>query len=229
MTNVLILDTETTDLEPSKGKLIEIGAVLWSVDYRSIVEVYSGVLSADENPAESTNGIPADLLRGAGLPPAPMMLVDDIAARAAFVVAHNADFDRRWVQPLGFSRLNGLPWVCTIEDIEWPRPGPGKSLTAIALAHGVAVVSAHRAIHDCLLLTRLFEAVPDIDVRLGAALAHAALPKAEIHSLAPYEDREIVKAHGFHWDPARKVWHRRMAIADAEKLPFRTRTVKEAA
>lgn len=231
MSNVLILDTETTDFEPSKGSLIEIGAVLWSIQHRSIVEVYSGLSYATENPAESANGIPAALLRECDPvhPLAPVMLVDQMTDRAAFIVAHNAAFDRRWVEPAGFDRLNGLPWVCTIEDIEWPRPSSGRSLTAIALAHSVAVVSAHRAIHDCLLLARLFEAVSDIGARLDAALDHAMLPKAEILSLAPYEDREVVKAHGFHWDPARKVWHRRMAIADAEKLPFRTRVVKEAA
>ena len=227
MKSALLLDVEATDIDPKAGSLIEVGAVLWSIPHRCIIECFSGVMHAPENPAEHVNGIPAGLvsLCTPGFL-GPVRRVDEMAEVADAVVAHKADFDRSWVEPCGFDILNSSPWICTIEDFTWPKPSPSKSLTALALAHGVAVVSAHRAIHDCLLLARCFEAIPDIGERLEAALEHAKLPKAEIHSLASYEDRELPKTAGFHWDPARKVWHRTMAIADAEKLPFRTRVAK---
>jgi len=217
--NVLILDTETTGLDPKTGHLLEVGAVLWSVKYRSIVRVFSTLYPANGNPAESVNGIPASLLleqKGGPDALASFEVLQEMVVEADAVVAHNADFDRQWY-PLS------CPWICTIEDFVWPKPSPSKSLTALALAHGCAVVSAHRAIHDCLLLARCFEAIPDVDARLDAALRHALLPKVEVISLAPFEEKDVVKEHGFHWDPARKVWHRTMALADAEKLPFRTR------
>jgi DNA polymerase III epsilon subunit-like protein len=45
--NALILDVETTGLDPAKDRLIEVGAVLWNVEHRAIVEVYSGLMRAD--------------------------------------------------------------------------------------------------------------------------------------------------------------------------------------
>lgn len=105
----------------------------------------------------------------------------------------------------------------------WPKVGGGESLVVTDLAHGVAVTSAHRAIHDCLLLARLFEAVTDIDERLAIALARSRQPKARFVSLAPFAQKEVVKEHGFKWDGAAKEWWRVMPIQDAANLPFRTR------
>jgi DNA polymerase-3 subunit epsilon len=227
MKSVLLLDVEATTLEPKTGSLIEVGAVLWSVEFRSIIECFSGVMHAAENPAEHVNGIPAGLvsLCTPGFL-GPVRRVDEMAEVADAIVAHKADFDRSWIEPCGFDVVNSTPWICTIEDFVWPKPSASKSLTALALAHGVAVVSAHRAIHDVLLLARCFEVIPDIGERLEAALAHAQLPKAEMISLAPFEQKDVVKEAGFHWDSERKVWHRTMAIEDAKKLPFATRVAK---
>ncbi len=222
MKNVLICDVETTGLDREKDAVIELGCILWNVEHRCVVEIYSRLLPAESNAAEATNGIPAALLA---------TLADastwdgfaELAGEADAIAAHQADFDRAFVER--HVKTVGVPWICTREDMKWPRAGNGESLIATALAHGVAVVSAHRAISDCLLLARLFEAVPDIAERLEAAREHALLPKLRLVSLAPYEEREIVKASGFKWDPGRKEWWRVMAAEDARGLPFRTREV----
>ena len=60
--NVLIVDCETTGLDREKDRVIEIGYVLWSVEHRTMLEVYSGLLYAPENPAEHINSIPATAL-----------------------------------------------------------------------------------------------------------------------------------------------------------------------
>jgi DNA polymerase III subunit epsilon len=218
MKNILIFDTETTGIDPKKDKAIELGAVLWNIEHRSIVECYSCLANADENAAEVANCIPVGMLRDAQNISVALEQLKRLAGMADAVVAHNCAFDRAFV-------AIDLPWICTIEDIIWPRPSVSKSLTNLALAHGVAVVSAHRAIHDCLLLARCFESIPDIGDRLFMALDHSTLPKAEVHSLAPFEQKDLVKEHGFHWDPMRRIWHRTMAVADAKKLPFSTRVV----
>jgi DNA polymerase-3 subunit epsilon len=222
MKTILILDTETTGIDPKKDVMIEIGAVLWSVEHRSIVECFSGLLRSASNAAEEVNGITPALLVDAR-EGASMVHVSAMAGRADAIVAHSVAFDRAFVdQTRG---TNDTDWICTIEDFTWPKPSPSKGLTALALAHGCAVVAAHRAINDCLLLARCFESIGDVGERLEAALIHSRLPKAEIHSLAPFDLKDLVKENGFHWDPARKVWHRTMAIADAGKLPFATRVV----
>lgn len=222
MKNVLICDVETTGLDRDKDQAIELGYVLWSVEHRVMLEVYSGLLPARENPAEAVNGIPARALPHGDDFSSIWNMLRDASSRCDAIVAHQADFDRAF---LGVHLDEERAWICTIEDLKWPRQGAGNSLIAIALAHGVGIVAAHRAINDCLTLARLFEAVPDIDARLEAAHAHALLPKGEVISLAPFEEKEIVKAHGFKWFPERKVWARTMALADAKALPFGTRAV----
>lgn len=226
MKRVLILDCETSGLDREKDRVLEVGCILWDVEHRSIVEVHSRLLPAQENPAEPVNGIPTALLRTMqdvgtweGLA--------SIANEADAICAHQADFDRAFCENLIAEHDTGAAkvWICTREDMTWPKTGTGESLIATALAHGVAVTSAHRAIHDCLLLARLFEAVPDIGERLDAAYAHAKLPKVRLVSLAPFEEKDIVKAHGFKWDQPRKEWWRVMATEDAKGLPFRTREV----
>lgn len=226
MKTVLIVDVETTGLDPTRDRVIELGCILWDVEHRSMVEVYSRLLPAQENPAEAVNGIPSALLatiRDVGS----WSGVAELANEADAICAHQADFDRAFCETLIADHDTGGPkvWICTREDMTWPKAGTGESLIATALAHGVAVTSAHRAIHDCLLIARLFEAVPDIGERLEAAYEHAKLPKVRLVSLAPFEEKDIVKAHGFKWDQPRKEWWRVMAVQDSLLLPFKVRQV----
>lgn len=222
-----LFDCESTGLDRDKDRVLEVGYVLWSVEHRCILEVFSGLLHAEANPAEAVNGIPPAALADLPTDDDDVWTMARTAANNADAIgAHQADFDRAFCG----SRLpDDTPWICTREDMRWPKAGTATSLVATALAHGVAVTSAHRAIHDCLLLARLFEhcftAYPDMGERLEAALAHARLPKVRLVSLAPYEERDVVKANGFKWDPGRREWWRLMAVQDAEGLPFRTRAV----
>lgn len=228
---ILLFDVETNGLDPDAGaRAVEIGHVLWSVRHRAAIETFSSVMRAPHNDCEAVNGIPAELVKSVGL-----SVADDAwelsryaAKQADAVFAHHAIFDRRFAPDLHDV------WVCTIEDFEWPRgAGGSQSLVQLALAHGVGVVSAHRAITDCLTLMLMLERLPDAPERIDAAIARAKRPKATFVSLAPFEEKDVVKAHGFAWHDANdprypKKWVRYMAIEDAAKLPFRVRQVEDA-
>lgn len=231
MKNVLILDVETQGLEPDEHQIIEVGYVLWSVEYRTIRECYSSLFFAESNAAEPFNAIPAALLQTSGDDPdITWEIVANAARQADCVVAHSAPFDRDFVEiepsknasaATMFATLEpllSLPWLCTLEDLVWPVTPASRSLVNIALAHGVAVTCAHRAINDCLLLARLFERIDDIDDRLHLAMQRAARPKARFIARTSYDDKDKAKAAGFHWNG--RVWHRTMAIEDAAKLGF---------
>lgn len=216
--NVLIVDVETNGLDSKQHDVVEVGCILYSPEDRTLIEVYSSLLNAPHNEAEEINGIPAGLLKGAPAPKLVWETVSALADDAAAYVAHNATFDRSFCK----SHVPEKPWICTIEDFEWPKHSQSKSLIATALAHGVGVVSAHRAITDCLTMALCFDRIEDIEQRMGNALKHAKMPKATIVAKVRYEDRQLAKDHGFRWDPDVKKWKRTMAVEDAKKLPFPT-------
>jgi DNA polymerase-3 subunit epsilon len=221
--NVLFVDTETGGLDPKKDPVVELGFVLWNVEAAAAVTCWSSLIFGATNDAEDANHIPKGALRH-GIPPeVGFSVLQKYAQRADVVVAHHAEFDKAFLPDLG------KPWVCSMEDMVWPgaKPGGFTSVVALALANGIGVSSAHRALTDCLLLSRLFERAVERGWDIRAMVRHGLRPKAEFVSLAPYDDREMVKANGFKWFPEDKEWRRRMAVEDAGKLPFRVTTVKK--
>lgn len=228
MDRVLVFDVETTGLIATADHVVEVGCVLWSVEHRTIVEAHSVLLGAPENPAAPFNGLSDRLLlcEGRAQPydrELGWAMICDAARRADAVLAHFAHFDHSfvmaWPQPGDVADLLALPWVCTAEDVVWPLQPHSRSLVSLALAHGVAVTAAHRAINDCLLLTNCLERLPDLRERLDAALASAMRPKAHFVAVVPFEQNDEVKAAGFRWRDS--AWRRYMAVEDAAALAFR--------
>jgi len=223
MKTVMIVDLETAGLDRDQDEVVELGYVLWSVEQRTIIECYSALLLGEGNAAEPFNAIPPAARALGTEPEIAWTIAGQAAQQADLILAHQADFDRAFVvreaaRYEGAAELSRLPFVCTLEDMVWPVASAYRSLVAIALAHGVAVTSAHRAVNDCLLLSRLLERLDDAEDRLHLALQRASRPKAEFIARTAYKDKDLVKAAGFHWNGT--VWSRWMAIEDAKALPF---------
>lgn len=129
--------------------------------------------------------------------------------------------------PAALHAWTRLPWVCSKFDLELPSSKLGASCVEMALAHGVPVVSAHRALTDCMLIARTLENVQAAGHDLQAMLAKAMRPKVKVASLMPYEEGNVTnKAHGFSWEaPPVKAWTRRIAREDIATLPFPVREV----
>jgi DNA polymerase-3 subunit epsilon len=224
--NLLILDTETTGLDPSQHKVIEVGAILYSVDYQTVLHQFATLLHAKENPQERINCIPAAALHHLDeyLVGLSLMMLKRMAAQADCVVAHNVAFDRQWFDGDRLPVLVGcdeqpLTWLCTMTDFVFPnQTKPNESLVSLALAHGIGVSSAHRALTDCQLIAALFDRMDDL---LGM-IAYAARPKALYVAHVSYDDRQLAKDAGFSWNQlVPKAWARRMTAEDAAMLPFR--------
>ena len=213
---ILIVDTETQGFDPQKHRVLEIGAVWWSVRFRTILAAWSELCQAPDNPAEHVNRIPAAALTYGLTFEQAIEGLKSRASRADAIVAHRASFDSSFVPDLG------KPWICSKFDVPWPRSAPGDGLAYVAIAHDVPIVSAHRALADCLLLARCFEAVDDVP----GLLALAMRPRATFRAIVSYDDRELAKKAGFRWQPEKKWWIReRLAIEDAALLPFKTERV----
>ena len=109
---VLILDTETTALDPKEGHCIEVAVSLYDTEAGGVLESYSSLIRAEENPAVHVNRITPSLLRMA--PPAQEVWarIRELGEKVDLVLAHNASFDRAWaVEP------QNKRWICTMHDL----------------------------------------------------------------------------------------------------------------
>ncbi len=223
MQKLLLLDTETSGLDPAKDHLIEVGLVMWSIEHRTSTASASWVVRAPENPAEAINGIPPALLEH-GISLRDVHLEVAAWAQGADAIGAHGDFDKQWFPDLG------RPWIDTCWDLDWPRASSAESrkVHALCLAHGLAVIDAHRALPDCQLLARLLERVGELGHDVAEMLRRAMRPKVKVmadHRGFDANLNQQYKAAGFRWDPDRKRWWRMLAVEDVDALPFRTRVV----
>lgn len=216
---LLVLDTETTALHPDAGECIEVGAVLFHVPSRSVLTQVSFLLPCQANGAEAINGIPAAVSQLEQPWQEALSCFLAMVARADAILAHNAAFDRQW---FGRGPLPDLerPWICSMDDIPWPssrqlRPAP--SVRDLAIAYGVPVWAAHRALTDCTYLVSVLQRCEDLEELLERALEPRQLYRAQLS----YSERHQAKAAGFRWnDPVAGAWTKRLSEREASTLPF---------
>ena len=138
---------------------------------------------------------------------------------ADLLVAHNASFDRQWFGR-GVLPDASRPWLCTLEDIRWPaernlRARP--SVIDLALAYGVPVWAAHRALTDCLYLAEVFRRCDDLELMIQRGLEPRRLMRAQVS----YDNRHLARDAGFRWnDPVKGAWSRRLSDREARELAF---------
>jgi DNA polymerase III subunit epsilon len=223
---LLILDTETTGLSPAHGQCIEVGAVLFHVPSRALLTQLSFLLPCRTNPAEAINGIAAEVTRLEQPWQHALSCFEAMVAAADALLAHNAAFDRQWFGRGALPRLE-RPWICSMEDIRWPaerqlRATP--SVRDLALAYGIPVWAAHRALTDCIYLAQVLERCEDLETLLVAALEPRRLYRARLS----YAERHRAREAGFRWnDPLTGAWTRRLSQREAEALPFPLDPVEE--
>lgn len=223
--HLLIIDTETTGFNPENDCVIELGAILYNVDYQTVIHQLSMLFPAPDNPAEKINRIPSSVLPTIDLDLQRSMLLtfEQMVKHATYAIAHNAEFDRQWFNGRHLPQLTNedkpIQWLCTMDDFTWPQQNrPGESLVTLALAHGIGVSSAHRALTDCQLIAALFDRMEKD--RLPEMIAAAARPKSCFQALVSYDARQLAKDAGFKWNPDRKIWTRKMVEEDTQTLPF---------
>ena len=225
---LLILDTETTGLSPAEHRCIEVGAVLFSVPDRSVLSQVSFLMPCTSNAAEAVNGIAPALTQRPQPWKAGLACFEAMVEAADVLLAHNAAFDQQW---FGLGSLPALskPWLCSMEDIRWPQDRQLRSTPSVrdlALAYGVPVWAAHRALTDCIYLAQVFERCEDLEDLLLQAMEPRRLYRARLS----YEERHKAREAGFRWNqPVSGAWSRRLSDREVALLPFPVVPVDEAA
>jgi len=223
---VVILDTETTGLDADQDRIIELALLAVDVDAdtglpHGPVEVYDELQDpgmAIPAIAREITGITDDMVRGKRLDEA---RIADVMAGADLVIAHNAGFDRPFVE----SRLpafRSLAWACSIDDVDWKAEGRSSAkLEYLALDNGW-FYDAHRAEMDCHALLAILASPlkPGAQSAMKKLLSRVNEPRFKVQATgAPFESKDLLKNRGYRWDANRKVWHTQLpneAALDAE-------------
>jgi len=225
-----IIDTETTGTDPIKDHLLEVAIGIYNVGEERtqssglILSASWLVGGAPDNAvldSSKVHGIHPRMLDGAPTREDSDRRVERMLGSVDVVASHTM-FDRDWMP----DTVRGKPWVDTCNDFEWPVWSSSRSLIALAVAHGVGVVAAHRALDDVMTLVRMFDRIDRQGMSLEVALKRALRPKVRVVGLQSREENALAKEHGFRWDGEAKEWWRSVASEDSDAivagLPFRT-------
>ncbi len=214
LTRVLLLDTETTGLDHSRDKIIELAMLRVDVDSTTGLPVGDVlVYDALEDPGlpiskeiEAITGISDAMVRGQHLDEA---RIAAMLNGVELVIAHNAGFDRPFCEAR-IAAFAQLPWGCSLADIDWKKEGHGSAkLEYLALEKGW-FYEAHRAEVDChALLAVLAQALPrSAQSGLAKIIAASRRPSYRLQANnAPFEAKDLLKARAYRWNAEQKVWH----------------------
>ncbi|MDR7096373.1 3'-5' exonuclease [Hydrogenophaga laconesensis] len=220
---VLVLDTETTGLSHRADKIIELAMLLVDVDPVSglpfgPVTPFEGF----EDPgmpipavAQQVTGIHDDMVRGHRLDD---LEVQALVAQADLIVAHNAGFDRPFVEAR-FPGFAEKAWACSFADIDWKAAGADSAkLGSLAQDQGW-FYDAHRAQVDCHALLQVLARPVGQGPSTGLAqlIAAAASPSFRLRANgSPFDAKDQLKARGYRWDAEARVWF--CTLADQARL-----------
>jgi DNA polymerase-3 subunit epsilon len=224
MRNVLILDTETTGLSASpngltgsKGVLAQVAAILYNVENRASISQFSTLLPVEINPQIGVNRIKPNVSQevSESLLKTGLSVLDVMALHADAIVAHNAGFDRQWING---QILPAMPWICSYKDINW-QPIKNTDLVRLAVAHDVPIINAHDGLGDCQLLASIFSKRNDLEELLADALR----PKYRVKAMVTKEQKELAKDHGFkavYNNGVFSHWEKLINEKDLNEFPF---------
>jgi DNA polymerase-3 subunit epsilon len=184
----IVLDTETTGFDPQQGhRVVEIGCIEL-VNHVPTGKTYHVYINPERDmPAEAfaVHGLGDDFLRGQPLFADIVEGLVEFLGDACPIIAHNADFDMRFVNfELAKCGLAKLPMTRAVDTVMMARGKfPGAPASLDALCKRFNIDNASRTLHGALLDAQLLAEVyleliggrqPDLmltDVAEDAALA----------------------------------------------------------
>ena len=200
------MDVETTGLDRASDAIIEFAAVpfRYGVEDGEIYDV-GEALSFLEDPGcpipdsvSELTGITDDMVRGKRIDDA---RVDALLDDASLIVAHNASFDRPFLE----RRLPGFaikPWACSCKEVPWREHGcSGLKLEYILLTIAGEFYDAHRAVDDCLVgIHVLASRGPTGELPFAQLLSSARRSTYRVWAVgSPFECKDRLKARRYRW------------------------------
>jgi len=202
----LCLDTETTGLNHVDDKIIELGIVAFEFDPVTaeiirITDRYNGFEDPERPlPKEiiEITGITDDMVRGQHFDDDQ---VNRLAKQAAIVIAHNAGFDRKFVEAR-FPVFITLPWACSVNQINWQAERISTKVLEYLLFKFGLFIHAHRALDDAEgVLGILLGQLPVSKTPVFKALLNTYNEEtSKICAVgAPFDKKDLLKQRGYRW------------------------------
>ncbi len=200
----IVLDVETTGLNPGADEIIELGMIKFefSADGRifRVVDRFTGLREpAIPVPTEiiALTGITPELLHGRTIRSED---VSAFLAETVIIIAHNAAFDRPFCER-AWPDFVSKHWACSSTEVAWRSHGRSGSRLAYLLNEVGYFTDGHRAMNDCeAVLTVLGHGPIDGGTYLGELLASARRLTVRIYAEgAPFDSKDVLKARGYRW------------------------------
>lgn len=217
----VVIDCETTGLDAQECDIIEFGFVVCTVDVTTgnicTVERMGSYFNEPSVPIEPViteiTGITNEDVAGHHLS---MDLILDALSAADLCIAHNAKFDRSFVDShvtkLGFPALTIL-WACSIKDVDWRTLGCESNALGYLLFKKGYFFSGHRAWVDCLATVYMLHIEPMAMQRIITAFT---TPTYDLRVTSRFQAKDRLKDLDCQWDAGAKQWHKIMTGSEEE-------------
>ena len=200
----LVADCETTGADWVHDEVVEVGLLpfTYTPDGR-VVEVLHG--EAQTHLRDPGRALPAGRtaaqVRGRHID---VGAASALIERSDLVVAHNARFDRPFIEQV-LPSAREKPWACSRLEVPWRASGaPSDALHCLLCHYGAFAAGRHRALADCeATLWLLARTLPGTTRPvLGALLERSAVKTVRLWAVAsPIEAKGLLRARGYRWMP----------------------------
>jgi len=213
----VVLDLETTGLNQTTDKIIEIALRKFRFDRRNgeVISV-SPPYAALQDPGvplnpriQSITGLTDSELKGKNIN---WNLVESEIADADLIIAHNAGFDRPFVERYCPPAMRKV-WACSFSQIDWQGKGYSSTKLELLSIHHGFFVDAHRALSD---IDALLYLVSMKDNTSGSSYLFEIVKNAFRPSVlviarhSAYETKDLLRERGYSWNVAIKSWQKQV-------------------
>jgi DNA polymerase-3 subunit epsilon len=219
---IVVLDLETTGLDPAVDRAIQVGLVpcRYCPERKGLLEVGTPYLAFEDpgfplsDEITALTGITDADVRGQRFDDE---AIASLLKAAPLVVAHNAWFDRPFWDRR-FPHLSNLCWACSCREIDWRALGyEGAGLGPLVLQAGY-FFEGHRAVDDCLAVAWLLHREPAAFENLLVS-SETTTYKIEAFG-SPIKTKEDMKARRYRWDATKGVWWKDDVVELEAELSF---------
>jgi DNA polymerase-3 subunit epsilon len=201
----VLLDVETTGLDPRKDEVIELGMVKFGylpggriAGLRDVFTSFNEPTAPISTEVTALTGITDEMVAGHRIDDA---AVSTFIEEAVIVIAHNAGFDRKFAERY-WPVFERKAWGCSATEIEWRKHGFEGSRLGYLLNGTGFFHQAHRAADDCHALLEIlaFELPTTGTPALAVLLEQARRKTMRVWAeQSPFDLKDSLKRRGYRW------------------------------